>query len=161
MNTFHTTHRVQHRAEDMYELVAAVEDYPLFVPLCSDLKVRSREHHGAHDVLIANMTVAYKFIQETFTSRVTLDPRASQILVEYLDGPFRHLENRWRFRKVGEGVCDVEFFIEYEFRSRSLQLLMGALFDKAFRKFVDAFEARADTVYGTAGAGSHPTVTAT
>ena len=161
MNTFHITHRVHHRAEDMYELVAAVEDYPQFVPLCSDLHLRSNQHHGTHEVLIADMTVAYKFIQETFTSRVTLDPKASQILVEYLDGPFRHMENRWRFRKVGEGVCDVEFFIAYEFRSRSLQLLMGALFDKAFRKFVDAFEARADVVYGTPGAAPHPTVQAT
>lgn len=161
MNTYHTTHRVHHRAEDMYDLVAAVEDYPEFVPLCSDLRVRSREHQGGHDVLIADMTVAYKFIQETFASRVTLDPRASQILVEYLDGPFRRMENRWRFRKVGEGVCDVEFYIAYEFRSRSLQLLMGALFEKAFRKFVDAFEARADAVYGTPGASSQPTVQAT
>ena len=161
MNTFHVTHRVQHRAEDMYDLVAAVEDYPEFVPLCTELKVRSREHHGTHDVLIADMTAAYKFIHETFTSKVTLDPRASQILVEYLDGPFRHMENRWRFRKVDEGTCDVDFYIAYEFNSRALQLLMGAMFDKAFRKFVDAFEARADVVYGTPGAGSHPTVQAT
>jgi len=151
MNTFHITHRVHHHAEDMYELVASVDDYPKFVPLCHDLRVRSREQRGDLEILIADMSVAYKFIQETFASRVTLDPQSSQILVEYLDGPFRHMENRWQFKKVDEGVCDVDFFIAYEFRSRALQLLMGTLFDKAFRKFVDAFEARADVVYGTTG----------
>ena len=151
MNTFETTHRVQHRAEDMYELVASVEDYPKFVPLCHDLRVRSREQQGDREVLIADMAVAYKFIQETFASRVTLDPEASSILVEYLDGPFRHMENRWRFDRIDERVCDVDFYIAYEFRSRALQMLMGTLFDKAFRKFVDAFEARADVVYGESG----------
>jgi coenzyme Q-binding protein COQ10 len=148
MNTYHTVHRVDYGVDDMYRLVADVESYPQFVPLCQELTVRGREHNGTHDVLVADMTAAYKFIQETFTSRVTLDPKASEILVEYIDGPFRHMQNRWRFRKAANGGCDVDFFIAYEFRSHALQLLMGALFDKAFRKFVDAFEERARHVYG-------------
>lgn len=149
MQTYHTTHRVAHSADDMFKLVAAVEDYPLFVPLCDAMSVRRHEQRGTHEILIADMTVAYKFFHETFTSRVTLDRDAHEVLVEYVDGPFRHLENRWRFHARGQNESDIEFYIAYEFRSRSMQLLMGAMFDKAFRKFVGAFEQRADRVYGT------------
>jgi coenzyme Q-binding protein COQ10 len=98
-------------------------------------------------VLVADMTVAYKLIRETFTSRVTLDRRNLQISVEYLNGPFSRLENRWTFRPAGERSCDVEFFISYEFKSRMLALLMGSMFDFAFRRFAAAFEQRADLVY--------------
>ena len=94
------------------------------------------------------MTVAYKVISETFTSRVTLDRPNLQILVEYLDGPFSRLENRWTFKPTGENACEVEFFIDYEFKSRMLAMLMGAMFDTAFRQFAVAFEQRADEVYG-------------
>ena len=71
-------------------------------------------------------------------------------MVEYVDGPFRHLRNRWRFRDIADKRSEVEFFIDYEFRSRTLGALMGAVFDDAFRKFASAFEARADKVYGRA-----------
>jgi coenzyme Q-binding protein COQ10 len=148
MQTFQTTRRVRHSADEMFALVAAVEDYPKFVPLCEQLRVRGREETGDAQVLVADMTIAYKFLRETFASRVTIEPKERQILVEYLDGPFRHLENRWRFEAVADTICDIDFYIAYEFRSRSLQLLMGAMFDKAFRKFVLAFEERADVVYG-------------
>ena len=94
------------------------------------------------------MTVAYKLIHETFTSRVTLDRDKLEILVEYLQGPFRKMNNRWRFVPAGKAACDVEFFIAYEFRSRTLGLLMGAMFETAFRRFSAAFERRADQVYG-------------
>ncbi|MGB6567065.1 MAG: SRPBCC family protein, partial [Xanthobacteraceae bacterium] len=83
----------------------------------------------------------------TFTSRVTLDRNKLEILVEYLQGPFRKMNNRWRFLPAGEAACDVEFFIVYEFRSRTLGLLMGAMFETAFRRFSAAFERRADQVY--------------
>ena len=96
------------------------------------------------------MTVAYKLVRETFTSRVTLDRPKLQILVTYLDGPFSRMENRWTFVPTGENACDVEFAIDYEFKSRTLGLLMGAMFDAAFRRFSAAFEARADEVYGAA-----------
>src|SRR5450759_2163507 len=120
-----------------------------FVPLCSALRIKSRTSKGEGiTVLVADMTVAYKIISETFTSRVTLDRPNLKVLVEYLDGPFKRLQNRWTFRPAGENACEVEFFIDYEFRSRTLAMLMGALFDTAFRKFAAAFEQRADQVYG-------------
>jgi len=147
-----TTRRVHHGADEMFDLVADVEHYPEFVPLCQSLKVRQRIQQGGKDVIVADMTVAYKLLRETFTSRVTLDRPNLQILVEYLEGPFRRLNNTWKFRAVDSRVCDVEFFIAYEFRSRALGLLMGAMFDAAFRRFAAAFERRADQVYGTQAA---------
>jgi coenzyme Q-binding protein COQ10 len=149
MPQFSTKRRVQHSATDMFDLVADVEHYPEFVPLCRSLHVRQRTKDGeGRDVVVANMTVAYKLISETFTSRVTLDRKKLDILVEYLEGPFRKMNNRWRFSPAGEQTCDVEFFIAYEFRSRTLGLLMGAMFETAFRRFSAAFEHRADRIYG-------------
>ena len=153
MPSFRTRRQVQHSAEQMFDLVADVERYPKFVPLCRDLKVRKRSSEGdGIEVLVADMTVSYKLVRESFRSCVTLDRPKLQILVEYLEGPFSHLENRWTFHAVGEKLCDVEFFIDYEFRSRTLGLLMGAMFDAAFRRFAAAFERRADQVYGRGGA---------
>jgi coenzyme Q-binding protein COQ10 len=132
----------------MFDLVADVEKYPQFVPLCSALRVRSRSEKANATVLVADMTVAYKIFHETFTSRVTLDRLALKILVEYLSGPFKRMQNRWSFHPLGDDACDIEFFIDYEFRSRTLAALMGAMFDAAFRRFAAAFEQRADEVYG-------------
>ncbi|MEA2952782.1 MAG: coenzyme Q-binding protein [Alphaproteobacteria bacterium] len=149
MPQFSTTRRVRHSASDMFDLVADVERYPEFVPLCQALKVKKRTPSGeGAEILVADMTVAYKVVRETFTSRVTLDKPKLQILVEYLDGPFSNLQNRWNFRPAGDAACDVEFFISYEFKSRILAALMGAMFDAAFRRFADAFEKRADAIYG-------------
>jgi coenzyme Q-binding protein COQ10 len=132
----------------MFGLVADVERYPEFVPLCRDMKVLRRVASGEGvEVLTVNMTVAYKMIQETFATRVTLDRPHLQIHVEYLDGPFSHLDNRWTFRPLGERATEVEFFISYQFRSRTLGLMMGAMFDTAFRRFAEAFERRADAVF--------------
>src|SRR6478736_708661 len=142
-----TTRRVRHAAAEMFDLVADVERYPEFVPLCRSLTVRARTREGGKDVIVADMTVAYKFVRETFTSRVTLDRANLEILVEYLDGPFSRLENRWAFRATGDHACDVEFFISYDFKSRTLGLIMGTMFDAAFRRFAGAFERRADLVY--------------
>ncbi|MTI16094.1 type II toxin-antitoxin system RatA family toxin [Rhodobacteraceae bacterium RKSG542] len=150
MPKFETSHHVAHSAGDMFQLVADVEHYPEFVPLCQDLKVRGRKAiDGNRELLVADMTVAYKFVSETFTSRVTLDPDNLQILVEYLDGPFKHLENRWTFVSDEQrGGCSVNFYIDYEFKSRALSALMGTMFDRAFRKFSTAFEERATKIYG-------------
>ena len=149
MPQFSTKRRVAHSATDMFDLVADVEHYPEFVPLCRSLRLRQRTTDGeGREVIVADMTVAYKLIHETFTSRVTLDRKKLEILVEYLEGPFRKMNNRWSFLPGGEGACDVEFFIAYEFRSRTLGLLMGAMFETAFRRFSAAFERRADQVYG-------------
>ncbi len=136
----------------MFELVADIESYPQFVPLCLALNVRRRIENEGVVTKVADMTVGYRAIRETFTSRVACDAAKREILVTYVDGPFRHLENRWRFRQPGPGVCIVDFEIQYEFRSRALALLMGGMFDKAFRKFSDAFERRADVVYGAPSA---------
>ena len=148
MPTFETTRRVPHTPQQMFDLVADVEKYPLFLPMCESLVVRSREPIEGGTRLIATMGVGYKAISERFTSRVTLKPAESKILVEYLDGPFRYLENRWDFLPDGTGTR-VRFWISYEFRSAMLGMLMGALFDKAFRRFSEAFEQRAQVVYGT------------
>ena len=139
---------MRHSAAHMFDLVADVERYPEFVPLCRAMKVRQRisEPEGV-EILVADMSVAYKLVRETFTSRVTLDRPNLQILVEYLHGPFRNMENRWVFHPRGENRCEVEFFIAYEFRSRTLGLLMGTVFDAAVRRFAAAFERRADVVY--------------
>jgi coenzyme Q-binding protein COQ10 len=136
----------------MFDLVADVERYPEFVPLCKALRVRSRkpEADGA-ETLVADMTVGYKLIRETFTSRVTLDRPNLKVRVEYIDGPFSRLENVWTFKDEVEGEGSrVGFFIDYEFRSRTLGALMGSMFDAAFRKFARAFERRADEIYGRA-----------
>jgi len=151
MRQFSTRRRVRHSAAHMFDLVADVERYPEFVPLCRSMRVIRRTTEGDREVVVAQMTVAYKLIRESFTSRVTLDRERLQILVEYLDGPFSRMENQWHFHAVSEATCDVEFFIAYEFRSRTLGLLMGTVFDAAFRRFASAFEHRADLVFGRAG----------
>lgn len=147
MPSFSNIRRVPFTAPQMYDLVADIESYPEFLPLCESLTVLSRHEAGASTVLEARMGVGYKAIHEKFTSRVTLRPGEPSILVEYLDGPFRRLENRWRFLPA-PGGSDIDFFVDYEFRSPVLALLMGVMFDKAFRQFAAAFEARAHKTYG-------------
>jgi coenzyme Q-binding protein COQ10 len=149
MPGFSSKRVVRHAAGDMFDLVADVEHYPEFVPLCRDLKVRERRPAGdGVETIVADMTVSFKLVRETFRSRVTLDRTNLQILVEYLQGPFSRMQNRWTFYPTGATACEVEFFIDYEFRSRTLGMLMGTMFDAAFRRFAAAFEARADEVYG-------------
>jgi len=151
MPSFRIDRLVRHSPRAMYDLVADVERYPEFLPLCESLRVLRRQAgEDGTEILVAEMGVGYKAIRERFTTRVTLDPTHLKIVAEYIDGPFRHLENRWLFREAEGAGCNVDFFITYEFKSRTLGLLMGTMFDRAFRKFTDAFEARADTVYGTA-----------
>lgn len=155
MPQFTNKRRVRHAAADMFDLVADVEKYPQFVPLCDRLRVKSRTEKGEGViVLVAAMTVAYKMIRQTFLSRVTLDKPNLKIVVEYLDGPFSRLQNRWSFVPTGDNSCEVEFYIDYEFRSRTFGMLMGAVFDTVFRKMAAAFEERADKVYGTGNRGA-------
>jgi len=133
----------------MFDLVADVEHYPEFVPLCQALKIKQRtQAEDGTEVIVADMTVSFQLIGETFTSRVTLDRPNLKILVEYLKGPFSKLENKWTFVSRGDDACDVGFFIAYEFKSRMLAVLMGAMFDAAFQRFAAAFEKRADAIYG-------------
>ena len=148
MPQFSNQRQVNHSADEMFDLVADVERYPEFVPLCQKLRIvqRTRNPDGT-EIIIADMTAAYKLIRETFTSRVTLDRANRKILVEYLRGPFSNLQNRWTFEPADDKRCDVAFFISYEFKSRMLATLMGSMFDMAFQRFAAAFEKRADTIY--------------
>jgi coenzyme Q-binding protein COQ10 len=148
MPQFSNQRRVNHSADEMFDLVADIEHYPEFVPLCQKLRViRRTKNADGTETIIADMTAAYKLIRETFTSRVTLDRANRKILVEYLRGPFSNLQNRWTFEPVDDKHCDVTFFITYEFKSRMLATLMGSMFDMAFQRFAAAFEKRADTIY--------------
>ena len=147
MPQFETRRLVKHSPDRMYDLVADVEKYPEFLPLCDGLTVRSKKERDGKTLLVADMTVGYKAIRETFTTQVLLKPEERAIDVKYLDGPFRYLDNRWRFEPTDDGGCSVYFFIDYEFKSRLLGALMGSMFDRAFRMFAEAFEARADRIY--------------
>jgi coenzyme Q-binding protein COQ10 len=151
MPSFRTTRRVAFTPSQMFALVADVERYPEFLPLCEGLVVRSRERQGDGEVLVAEMSVGYGAIRETFSSRVTLDPVRPGVLAEGKKdspGPFSRLENRWEFR-AAPGGCDVDFFITYDFKSMMLQMLVGALFERAFRRYTRAFEERAQAIYGS------------
>ncbi len=147
MPSFETTRRVTFSPAQMFDLVADVEKYPEFLPLCEGLRVLSRDKDLSNEVVVAAMDVGYKAIRETFTSRVTLDRGALTVRADLVDGPFRQMENRWRFESTPEG-CEVRFFITYEFKSMMLQMLVGAVFEQAFRRFAEAFETRAKVVYG-------------
>ena len=149
MPRFSSKRRVLHSAPEMFDLVADVERYPEFVPLCQSLKIRQRTPKSdGTEVIVADMTVSFKLVREAFTSEVTLDRPNLRIDVRYLRGPFSNLENHWTFEPKGEAASDVGFYIAYEFKSRMLALLMGSMFDAAFARFSAAFEKRADAVYG-------------
>ena len=151
MPQFSSKRRVKHSASEMFDLVADVERYPEFVPLCKSLKIRQRTPKpDGTEIAVCDMTVSFKLIREAFTSEVTLDRPNLKILVKYLRGPFSNMENRWTFEPKSDHACDVGFYISYEFRSRMLAILMGTMFETAFQRFAAAFEKRADVVYGRA-----------
>ena len=147
MPKFETHRPVPHTPEQMFDLVADVERYPEFLPLCNGLVVRTRKDRDGKTLLVADMTVGYKAIRETFTTQVLLNKAEHAIDVQYIDGPFKYLDNRWRFQPNADGGCTIDFFIDYEFKSRILGALMGSMFDRGFRMFSEAFEARADKIY--------------
>jgi len=147
MPQFETHHSVPHSADQMFDLVADIEHYPQFLPLCEALSIRSRKERDGKVLLIADMTVGYKAIRETFTTQVLLNRAERLIEVKYVDGPFRYLDNRWRFEETATG-SNIHFFIDYEFKSRILGAVMGSMFDRAFRMFSEAFETRATKIYG-------------
>jgi coenzyme Q-binding protein COQ10 len=150
MPKFASKRLIHHSASKMFDLVADVERYPEFVPLCQSLKIRQRTPKpDGTEIVIADMTVSFKLVRETFASQVTLDRPNLKILVEYLKGPFSNLENRWSFEARSDTDCDVGFYLAYEFKSRMLAMLMGTMFDTAFQRFAAAFEKRADVIYGT------------
>ena len=151
MPRFSSKRRVHHTAQQMFDLVADVESYPQFLPLCEALVVQSRHRDGDSDIIVARMTVGYMAIRESFTSRVVLEPDKLLVNAAALpgaaSGPFSRLENCWAFKEV-PGGCSVDFAIHYELKSLTLQMLVGGLFDRAFRRYAEAFETRAHAIYG-------------
>jgi coenzyme Q-binding protein COQ10 len=135
------TRSVPYPAELMYAVVADVEKYPQFLPWVVALRVLSRREGG----LTAEMAVGYGTLRERYTSEVTLDPAARRIDVVQTKGPFKTLENHWRFTPREEG-CEIEFSILFEFKSRLLHSVAGARFEKVMLKMADAFEAQARTI---------------
>ena len=131
----------------MYALVADVAKYPEFLPWCSAARIRSRKDKGDHEVMEADLVISFKVFRERFGSRVTLWPERRRIDTEYLDGPFKYLKSYWIFREA-EGGCEVEFFVDFEFRNAILQKIIGVVFTEAMHRIVRAFESRAAALYG-------------
>ncbi len=132
-----------YRPDQLFDLVAGVDRYPEFLPWCKAARVTRREGN----VFYADLVVAFRMFRERFRSKVTLRPKYG-IDVAYVDGPFRYLNNHWRFEPAPDGGCIVDFYVDFEFRSRLLQQLIGLLFNEAVRRMVGAFEARARQLYG-------------
>lgn len=139
---------------EMYALIADVTAYPEFLPWCSGARIRGRNSQSdGSEVLEADLVISFKVFRERFGSRVTLHPAdhktgESKIDVAYLDGPFRYLNNHWRFMPVSDKACEVDFFVDFEFRSKTLQMIIGVVFHEAMRRIVRAFEERAAQLYG-------------
>lgn len=135
-----------YRPDQLYALVADIERYPEFLPWCVAARIRSR----SEELVVADLVIGFKMIRERFTSRVTLSP-PDRIDVAYAEGPFKHLDNHWVFLPHPQG-CEIDFHVEFEFRSALLERLIGVLFDEAVRRMVAAFETRARALYGDATA---------
>ena len=133
------TRHVPFSADLMYRVVSEVERYPEYLPWVLGLRVKSR----SGNIVIAEMMVGYKGFREKYTSKVVLDPHHLTVDVGQTEGPFRKLENHWRFTPKGPDACDVNFTIDFEFRNRLLGAVAGAAFEKALLKMTEAFEARA------------------
>ncbi len=131
--------------EEMFRLVAEVERYPEFLPWCLASRIRKRE--GA--VFWADLVIGFKMVRERFTSRVELNEPARRIDVSYSEGPFKYLNNHWIFEPDGNGGTVIDFYVDFEFRNRVLQKIMGALFGEAVSRMVAAFEKRAHDLYGS------------
>jgi coenzyme Q-binding protein COQ10 len=141
------TRTLPYSAQQMYDLVADVAQYPEFLPWTAAARIRSRKPEGDHEVMLADLVVSFKVFRERFGSRVTLLPERNRIDTEYIEGPFKHLHSRWEFRDV-EGGSEVHFEVDFEFRNVILQKAAGLFFFDAMQRIVRAFEARAKQLYG-------------
>lgn len=138
-----------YRPDQMFDLVADIEHYPEFLPWCVACRITRREG----EVIWGDLMVGFKVFRETFTSKVTLG-RPDRIDVEYVNGPFRYLNNHWLFEPAEGGEATaIDFYIDFEFRSRMMQAVAGTVFNEAVRRMVTAFEARAHAVHGARAAG--------
>ncbi len=140
-------------AAQMYDLVADVASYPEFLPWTAAARIRSRSPIEGGEVMEADLVISFKVFRERFGSRVTLLPEARQIKTEYLDGPFKYMRSDWTFTDRPEGGCDVSFFVDFEFKNRILQGVIGVVFNEAMQRIVRAFEGRAKELYGGAVGG--------
>lgn len=147
MPTHHEKRILPYRAQQMYDLVSDVASYPKFLPWTAAARIRSRRPIPGGEVMEADLVISFKVFRERFGSRVTLWPEQMKIDTEYLDGPFKFLKSAWMFRDV-EGGCEVEFFVDFEFRNALLQGIIGIVFNEAMQRVVRAFEARAKDLYG-------------
>jgi len=138
------TRRLPYSAAQMFDLVADVKRYNQFLPWVVATRVRS----DSETEMVADMVVGFKSLRESFTSRVA-KTRPCQIAVHYIDGPLSDLDNVWTFREVDERSCEIDFAVDFQFKNRVFQSLAGQYFDRAFRKMVEAFEKRADELYGS------------
>ncbi len=143
MPTHAERRHLPYRADQLFDLVADIERYPEFLPWCTGARIRERKDN----VIVADLLIGFRMVRERFTSRVTLN-RPDRIDVAYSEGPFRYLNNHWRFEAQPDGTCVIDFFVDFEFRSRMLQHLIGVLFNEAVRRMVGAFEGRARQLYG-------------
>ena len=134
-----------YQPQQLFDLVADVERYPEFLPWCKAARVRQRESEERQ--IVADLVVGFKMVRERFTSRVDLEPEERVIRVQYVDGPFRYLNNTWQFIEHADG-CMIDFYVDFEFRSRVLQTMLQPLFNEAVRRMVAAFEGRAKELYG-------------
>lgn len=138
--------------DQLFDLVAAVDKYPEFLPWCLASRITKRDG----DVFYADLIIGYKMVREKFGSRVTTK-RPDHIHVEYLSGPMKYLSNHWRFTQMPDGMCEIDFYVDFEFKNPVFQKLMGLFFNEAVRRMVTAFEDRAKELYGPkAHAASSP-----
>ncbi len=143
----HSEHRpMPHSADQMFDLVADIGKYPEFLPWCTGARIRSTHEIEGGSVVEADLIISFKLFRERFTSRVTLHPADYKIEVEYLDGPFKYLINHWHFIPTETG-CIADFHVDFEFKSKVLQGVIGVVFGEAMRRIVRAFEDRAKALY--------------
>jgi coenzyme Q-binding protein COQ10 len=147
------TRIVPYTAEQMYAVVAAIDRYPEFLPWCSKLVVREREKDGDIEYVTAEMFVSYLALQERYVSRVRLDYPALIIEARHVEGPFRRLDNRWRFVPLARG-SEVHFLIDFAFSNPVLSAVAGAAFGLVAARMQQAFITRADALYGARVASS-------
>ena len=140
---------VRYSAEQIFDLVTDVEKYPEFIPWCESLSITRQWEEDGVDYMDASMTVSFKIHRETVHTRVTMKRDPLEVVVDYLDGPFKHLHNVWKFADRPRGGSEIDFYIEFEIRSRILQTAMNVVFGEAVRRMVGAFDDRAHQVYGS------------
>lgn len=149
MTRHQETRQLPYTAAQMYDLVADVARYPEFLPWTSGARIRSRTPDAeGREVMEADLIVSFKVFREKFGSRVVLDPASRRIDTQYIDGPFKFMRSHWLFRDLDGGGCEVDFFVEFEFRNALLQSLIGVVFNEAMTRIVRAFEGRAKALYG-------------